>query len=701
MTDERTKRAVTYGFLAQVKSSKVFQNSILDLFVPIVKKGMSRFCDIHNGAGGKNIDEVGQIISEENAIEIPHSVLRVLLERIEKEVGDQEMFRLHQDDSFILNSFLFSDFDEELKKIEADVKMLQSMYEQFCNVFGFDSQKTPSVTEFIDENRLALSSYITNDDKHESKNFTIAARFVDFCRQIPTVYQMLCNQYLGSVITCYLEFKPQKVEMGVDLLLDTNFIISLLDLNTASATETCNRLLELSKSIGYTHHVLIDTIEEAQSLLYAKSKYYDSTIVYKYINKEDILNACERRKLNSADLDRMADNLVTELEKRGIFIVYQTDNLNGKAKFSSEYEILKSMRNTQKAALHDAKAIYYVKEKRKKPITEFEQVNCWFVNNTITHDNDSESIEALLDVERKKCLPEIIRADNLLNILWLSNPQIEPSMNSNELGDIGLTSLVTMTLNKSLPKARIIRALDENIQKYSTEDVSERDVLMLSTRIVNYHLSSDEVEALNKKAQLDRQEFSRRIKEEAAKEEAILQQQNEKINEFVSRWEADVTRLIEGQEEIIKSMRGENGELQASNTQKDEEINKQKKSRLVLENEVRKGKREKYVKAALKKWRRWPTIWFCCVLVFFLLGVIWLVISFVYEPETYEPSQCEKIMNSHLFSALFTVLMGIIGYFVFKTFHDRTCLDTNINSFIDHLDIPDDMRKLKSIDELD
>ena len=58
-------------------------------------------------------------------------------------------------------------------------------------------------------------------------------------------------------------------------------------------------------------------------------------------------------------------------------------------------------------------------------------------------------------------------------------------------------------------------------------------------------------------------------------------------------------------------------------------------------------------------------------------------------------------MNSHLFSALFTVLMGIIGYFVFKTFHDRTCLDTNINSFIDHLDIPDDMRKLKSIDELD
>ena len=40
--EDRTKRAITYGFLAQVKSTKVFQNSILDLFVPLVKKGMSR-----------------------------------------------------------------------------------------------------------------------------------------------------------------------------------------------------------------------------------------------------------------------------------------------------------------------------------------------------------------------------------------------------------------------------------------------------------------------------------------------------------------------------------------------------------------------------------------------------------------------------------------------------------------------------------
>jgi hypothetical protein len=701
MTDERTKRAITYGFLAQAKSTKVFQNSILDLFVPLVKKGMSRHCILTNGAGGENIDEVGKIITEEYAINIPHSVLRVLMQRVEEEVGDEDMFKLHQDDSFLLKSFFFSEFEAELQQVKEDVEMIQGMYEQFCNTFDYDLRIIPSVTEFIDENRLALSSYITNEDNKLAKNFTPAAQFVDFCRQIPYVYRLLCNQYLGSVITCYLEFKPKKAEMGVDLLLDTNFIISLLDLNTASSTETCTRLLEISKSIGYTHHVLMDTIEEAQSLLYVKSRHFDSSVVYKYINKEDIYSACERRKLNSADLERIADNLVKELQERGINIVYNTDNLTGKAKFSPEYEILKSKRNTPKAALHDAKAIYYVKEKRTKTITEFELVNCWFVNNAITHDNDSESIEALLDKERRNGLPDIIRADNLLNILWLSNPQVDANFTTGDLGDIGLTSLVTMTLNKSLPKARIIRTLDENIQKYRTEEVSERDVLLLSTRIVNHHLSSEEVEELNKKAQQDRQEFSRRIKEEAAKEEAIQKQRGERIDKVVTKWQIDLKKLLKGRLEVLKTVKGENQTLLDDNKQKDEEIRRQKAVRLRKENEWRKEKREKFILEALRKWRKWPTIWLRIVLFFFLLGVAWLVLSLLFVPEGQETELWMKIIGSKLFSILFTILMALIGYFVFKTYHDRKFLNTNINSFIDHLDIPEAMKELKSVDDLD
>ena len=222
------------------------------------------------------------------------------------------------------------------------------MYEQFCTVYEYNIEIVPSVNDFIDNNRLAISSYISNIDGLNGNDFTAAAQFVEFCHQIPYVYQLLCNQYLGSVITCFLEFKPKKAEMDVDLLFDTNFIISLLDLNTEASTKTCTKLLELSRSMGYTHHVLKDTIEETQALLYFKSKHYEEAVVYKYINKEDVFSACERLEINGTDLERIADNLETEIQKRGINIVYHTDDLTGKARYSTEYEILKLYANNEK-----------------------------------------------------------------------------------------------------------------------------------------------------------------------------------------------------------------------------------------------------------------------------------------------------------------------------------------------------------------
>lgn len=701
MTDERTKRAITYGFLAQTKNSMVLRNGILDVFIPLVKKGMSHYCSIYKGEGGDSIDEIGKVIKEDNAIDIPHSVLRVLLERIEKEVGDSQMFKLHGDDSFLLKSYLFSDFEVELQQVREDVKMIQEMYEQFCTVYEYNIEIVPSVNDFIDNNRLALSSYISNLDGLNGNDFTAAAQFVEFCRQIPYVYQLLCNQYLGSVITCFLEFKPKKAEMGVDLLFDTNFIISLFDLNTEASTKTCTKLLELSKSMGYTHHILKDTIEETQALLYFKSKHYEEAVVYKYINKEDVFSACERLKINGTDLERIADNLETEIQKRGINIVYHTDDLTGKARYSTEYEILKSKRNTAKAALHDAKAIYYVKGKRKKTITDFEQVNCWFVNNTITHDSDSESIDALLDKERKNGMPEIIRADDLLNILWLSNPQIDISIANNELSDIGLTSLVSITLNKNLPKARIIRTLDENIQKYRTEDVTDRDVLMLSARIVNHHLNSEEVEALNRKAQKDRAEFSRRIKEEAAKEEAVQRQRNDKINEIVTTWQINWKDILKGRLEIVKTVKDDNLALQEANKQKDAEITRLKEARIKQENNIRKEKREEFKKEALKKWRKWPSILLWVVIILFLLGVIWLVLLFGKVPVVSEIKFCKNIVEDKSFAMIFTFVMAIINGIVIKAYYDRNFSSTSINSFVDHLVIPEEFRELKTIDELE
>jgi len=105
--------------------------------------------------------------------------------------------------------------------------------------------------------------------------------------------------------------------------------------------------------------------------------------------------------------------------------------------------------------------IMFEKNEEKK-IKEFEKVNCWFVNNSISHNSENSNVEDY----QNEFQNETIRADELLNILWLSSPSINTNIENDDLIDIGITSIVAFTLNDSLPKSSIIKELDDNIQKY-------------------------------------------------------------------------------------------------------------------------------------------------------------------------------------------------------------------------------------------
>ena len=159
-------------------------------------------------------------------------------------------------------------------------------------------------------------------------------------------------------------------------------------------------------------------------------------------------------------------------------------------------------------------------------------LNCWFVNNSITHDFEHDAIENIINGNVVGNQPEIIKADDLLNILWLSTPSIRMEVSSNEMVDIGLTTLVAHTLNKSLPKARIIRELDENIQKYKSADITDRDVYLLSVRIANNQVKN--IEELNTLASDNVDEFNYRVKEEARKQAEIESEQQKQLNKLYS-----------------------------------------------------------------------------------------------------------------------------------------------------------------------
>ncbi len=534
--DNITRRAITYSVLAHISSSAKLAKGQLDVFVPIVKKCLHHISDGKAEIKGANISEIADRIVTDWQIEIPVPVLRTILTQISKEFDcdeDSKPFVLNNDDSFWIKRFIFADFDAEIKESEHNVKELQNAYLKFCKIQNIQSEDGKGVIRFIEQHKDTLAHYLRNSDCPDKTDYSLPAKFIEYFKPIKPLYEEIRDLYLGATISCAIGYQFNGLKNDVTLLLDTNFIISLLDLNTPESTRTCSKLLEVCKKSGYSFLILPETKEEIQSLLEFKSRSLDKVALQKNVNKEDVFCACERRGLNSADLMRISDNIEDSLTKFSIRILPNSTRLKNKAKFSNEYQTLKTYRNNDKAALHDAMAIMYVREKRGgKAVKSFEKVNCWFVNNSITHDFEHSAIENIIRGNSSENQPEIIKADDLLNILWLSAPSIRSEVSSDEMVDIGLTTLVAHTLNKSLPKARIIRELDENIQKYKTEDITDRDVYLLSVRIANNQVK--DLEELNTLAVKDTVEFNCRVKEEARKQAEIEKEQREQLNKLYS-----------------------------------------------------------------------------------------------------------------------------------------------------------------------
>lgn len=692
------KRAITYSLLAHINNSKKLSNGQLDLFVPVVKKALVSMTD--NGVGqimGKNISEIGKVVSDYSGIEIPIPVLRNILKLISNEVNtDETCFVLNNDDSFIIKSYVFADYDVFLQNSENEIRKVQDLFKQFCKINNVDAA-AEDLIKFIESNRDTLSSYLTQNSNSNNKDYTIEARFVEYFRPLPQIFEQIKEIYLGSILTSYLEYKPDNLKMNVELLFDTNFIISLIDLNTPESTQTCRKLIEVGEKVGYSFHVLADTIEEIQGLLRFKADNFDKSIIQKYVNKEDIHNACVRRHLSKTDLQRISDTIEKTLfDDYKISKIPYTENIKNKAKYSQEYSKLKPFRNTDKSALHDATCIQYVKDKRgNKRITDFAKVNCWWVNNAVSHDFDNEGITTLI-TSQHGAMPEMIKVDDLLNVLWLSSPSID----ANTVADIGLTSLMASTLNKNLPKVRILKELDENIQKYKNANISERDVFLLSTRIANGQVK--DLERINKLAETDTEAFNQRIKDEANKQEKIEQNRAQTLEKLVNSLQKEISSIRDNQKDLKKTYEQKGREIQEIVSQKDEEIRRHQAENRQLEqdksnylgeaNKLRKEKREVWIDKQVRKWR-WNTWWWIIgiglLLLFLLTTTIWLQIR---EPET---NELFKILTDN---PIVTIIGTIINATIEIPLIVNICSKydiSKVNEFKEQLKIPDDLQELK------
>ncbi|MCF8398823.1 MAG: hypothetical protein K9G58_11675 [Bacteroidales bacterium] len=541
------KRLVSYSFLAHINNNKQGYKDFNDVFIPIVKKGLSEL-NREGIKSGKSILEIKSKVDNKYGLDIPIPMMRELLVKIAKESNQGDTpndFVLHDDDSFMMKSYIFADYDETIEKQQSEIEVLETLYDDFLLSKGFDPTKEPSLIDFIDQNSKHLSKYFSESEPIDDEQFIIHAKFFNTLDKKSEEFSILRDIYLGSIIASYLEVEFSEVESQLEFVLDTNFILGLIDLNSAESTHTCRKIYEISKRCNFKLSVLPITIEQAKNLLNNSANNLNTVFVQKLLDPESIFNACERRNLGKTDLERISGKLEKILQEEfNVVIIGSDEKYRNKARHNypeviEHYD--KIRKNDRRGALHDATAEVYVIEKRGKIQKDFIDSKCWFVSNT----------KHPLYLRRIKgdSLPYIIRSDILVNILWLSNPSIKLELSGEQIANLGLTRLISSTISRSLPKARILKEFDENLIRYrDQEKISDEDCMRAASKIAE---STINFEKYNKIAQDDSEKFIQKLVE-LSRQKQIQEEEIRKLTE---------KKIIESQQKIEDAEKSKKAEI--------------------------------------------------------------------------------------------------------------------------------------------
>ena len=182
-----TTLLTTYSLLGYLKENSISEGPIADLFVPIVKKALSEYAKEHHLSEykGRSLAEIQDKIRLIFSIEIPISIIKVILSNIQKQINDEHQFVLYNDGAFIIKSYSFEDIDNIIETEEYNIAKLQENYKQYC-----------------DEN-----NYICNFD--ELQSFIISQQVELFSNKVQTAskierHNLMFLSIVNHVVHCFL-----------------------------------------------------------------------------------------------------------------------------------------------------------------------------------------------------------------------------------------------------------------------------------------------------------------------------------------------------------------------------------------------------------------------------------------------------------------------------------------------------------------
>lgn len=513
----------TYSLLSVIQDSQKVdkRKSILQLFIPIVQATLNWMLSNTTSTGvimGKNTLEIRDAIKNRFEIEIPPVALNSILSLIDT---DEKRFIVNTDKSFIIKAGYANGIDKQYSKQKEWISLLKKNYEAFCNrenvVFDFQELVT-----FIQDQKNRI--FEGNPTQITDQKYYVSKFVAEKIRLKDKYYKTICSIYLGGVITSYLSFTITEKVMDTELLLDTNFYISLCNLNTEESYETCSQLFEMARNLGFRFSILQRTIEQIRILLSNRIRDFDCRDSRAAWDESDIHAACVRREMvGSSELQLYKDGILNDLGQKGVNIINDAmiRPIIEKASHSEEYRSLKSIRKNSESALNDVIAQKYVEHKRaSKKIAEFSDVNCWFLTNSTSFNKH----ELEIPVWQRKS----INAADLLLLLWYANPSLDFENTTSMLAMSSLSANILRYRSEKGPTAKIVDEIQHKVAKLQTNGlVTQEAIAKLCIRMSEGCI--DETEA-NRLVTMPTSEFVEYVERIRTSENAYFEVEEENEN---------------------------------------------------------------------------------------------------------------------------------------------------------------------------
>ena len=395
---------------------------------------------------------------------------------------------------------------------------MKKNYKAFCNrenvVFDFQELVT-----FIQDQKNRI--FEDNPTRITNQNYYVSKYVAEKIRLKDKYFKTICNIYLGGIITSYLSYTITERVMDTELLLDTNFYISLCDLNTKESYETCRQLFDIAKKLGFRFSILQRTIEQIKILLTNRIKNFDCRSSRAAWDESDIHAACVRRDMHSSsELQLYKDSIMNDLAQKEINVIYDAmiKSYIDKASNSEEYRSLKAIRRNSESALNDVIAQTYVENKRSsKKIAEFSDVNCWFLTNSTSFNKHELNIPIW---QRRS-----INAADLLLLLWYANPSLELKNTSSMLAISSLSANILRYRSEKGPTTKIIDEIQQKVAKLQKNGlVTQEAIAKLCIRMSEGCI--DETEA-NRLVSMPTSEFVEYVEQIRTSENAFFEKEEE------------------------------------------------------------------------------------------------------------------------------------------------------------------------------